>query len=53
MTKMEKNQLYDELSILLTDCEGNGSDIKPSTEDFYDFLVKLQRHWEEITGGGY
>jgi hypothetical protein len=44
----DKKRLYDELSALLTDYEGNGSDSKPTAEDFYDFLVRLQRNWETL-----
>jgi hypothetical protein len=46
---MSHKQLYDELCALLTDYEGNGSDIKPTAEDFYDFLVRLQNNWDSLT----
>jgi len=45
-----KCDLYDELSRLLTDYEGNGSDTIPTTADFYAMLVKIQNSWEYLTG---
>jgi len=44
-----KKQLYDRLSALLTDYEGNGSSLKPTIDDFYEFLVNLQRNWDYIS----
>lgn len=50
MTRMEKNNFYDRISILLTDYEGNGNDIPVTIEDMYDLLVDIQCKWEELTG---
>lgn len=51
MTKMEKNNLYDELSIILTEFEELTKNTTTNQEDIlYTELVKLQRHWDEITG---
>lgn len=43
-------QLYDELSALLTDYEGNGSDNPVTIDDMYAMLVKIQNNWEQING---
>ena len=47
MTRMQKNDIYDEMCHLLTDYE---LDDNVSAEDFYDMLVKIQNNWEELTG---
>ena len=48
MTRMDKNNLYDELCHLLTDFEEMSESV--SEEDLYDMLVKIQNNWEELTG---
>lgn len=48
MTRMDKNNLYDELCHLLTDFEEMRETV--SEEDLYDMLVKIQNNWEELTG---
>lgn len=59
MTKMDKNNLYDEMCHLLTDYEqavneANGeldeSEAIAWEENFYTMLVKIQNNWEELTG---
>ena len=51
MTKMQKNELYDELSRILTDYEIPEEGQDPVTEyDLYELLVKIQNNWEELTG---
>jgi len=42
----EKQMLYDELCRVLTDYEGNGSELGATAEDLYDMLVKIQNNWE-------
>ena len=54
MTRMAKNNLYDQLSELITDFENpeeveNYYDIDWQLE-LYDMLVKIQKAWEELTG---
>ena len=51
---MAKNNLYDQLSGLITDFENpeeveNYYDIDWQLE-LYDMLVKIQKVWEELTG---
>jgi hypothetical protein len=48
MTRMDKNQVYDELCNLLTDFEQMKETV--CEEDLYDMLVKIQNNWEELTG---
>lgn len=48
MTRMDKNQVYDELCHLLTDFEEMRESV--GEEDLYDMLVKIQNNWEELTG---
>lgn len=51
MTKMQKNELYDEMCHILTDYENEGDATLPvSKEDLYNMLVKIQNNWEELTG---
>ena len=51
MTRLQKNDLYDEMCHLLTDYENPEDAILPvSKEDLYDMLVKIQNNWEELTG---
>jgi len=49
MTRMQKNNLYDEMCHLLTDYE-TGEDGEVSEFDLYEMLVKIQNNWEELTG---
>ena len=54
MTRMAKNNLYDQLSGLITDFENpeeveNYYDIDWQLE-LYDMLVKIQKAWGELTG---
>lgn len=54
MTRKAKNNLYDQLSELLTTFENpeeveNYYDIDWQLE-LYDMLVKIQKVWEELTG---
>ena len=49
MTKMQKNELYDELSRVLTDYE-TGENGVIDESDLYEMLVKVQNNWEELTG---
>ena len=46
MTRMGKNNLYDELCHVLTDFEHS----EAYEEDLYTMLVKIQNNWEELTG---
>lgn len=46
MTRMDKNDIYDELSHVLTDFEED----QAGEGDLYDMLVKIQNNWEELTG---
>ena len=42
-----KSEIYDELSKVLTDYEGNGDkDLKDDPKPLYDMLVKIQNNWE-------
>ena len=53
MNKLEKLQLYDEMSMLLTEYEEakSGEDLEKNYEmDLYTMLVKIQNVWEELTG---
>ncbi len=51
MTRMKKNELYDELSKVLTDYETQDEKgIVVTAEDLYGMLVKIQNNWEEMTG---
>ena len=43
-----KRKLYDELSRVLTDYEGNGSADGASAPDLYALLVKIQNQWEDV-----
>jgi|GEM_PF-122734 len=46
---MNKRQvIYDELSTVLTNYEGNGADEGASADDLYNMLVKIQNCWESI-----
>lgn len=48
---MQKNELYDELSRVLTDYERqDGEDFIVDADDLYGMLVKVQNNWEELTG---
>ena len=54
MTRKAKNNLYDQLSGLITDFENpeeveNYYDIDWQLE-LYDMLVKIQKAWGELTG---
>lgn len=52
MNKLQKSQLFDELSKLLTEYEEakQGEDPHKNFEaDLYDMLVRIQNLWEEIT----
>ena len=44
----ERRAIYDELSRVLTDYEGNGSDEGATASDLYDMLVKIQNDWEDV-----
>ena len=46
MSRMVKNNLYDEMCHVLTDFEC----CMASGYDCYDMLVKIQNNWEELTG---
>ena len=46
MTRMDKNNLYDEMCHVLTDFEYG----EAFEEDLYTMLVKIQNNWEELTG---
>ena len=51
MTRMKKNELYDELSKVLTDYETQDENgIVVDEKDLYEMLVKIQNNWEELTG---
>ena len=45
----DKKVIYDELSKILTDYEGHGSEEGATAEDLYFMLVKIQRNWDIIT----
>ena len=46
MTRMGKNNIYDEMCHVLTDFES----CMAGTKDLYDMLVKIQNNWEELIG---
>ena len=51
MTRMQKNDLYDEVCRVLTDYEQqDGEDFIVDADDLYQMLVKVQNNWEELTG---
>ena len=41
-----KRVLYDEMCSVLTDYEGNGSEIRATADDLYSVLVKIQNQWD-------
>lgn len=48
VTESSKSEIYDELSRVLTDYEGNGNkDLKDDPKPLYDMLVKIQNNWED------
>lgn len=54
MTRMAKNNLYDQLSRLITDFE-NPEEVENYYGidwqlELYAMLVKIQKAWEELTG---
>ena len=44
--KMKYEELYDEISELLTKYEADKNDV--TIENFYSLLVKIQRNWEYV-----
>ena len=46
MTRMEKNDIYDEMCHVLTDYEED----QAGADDLYSMLVKIQNNWEELSG---
>ena len=44
----DKKMLYDELCRVLTDYEGNGSEVKATANDLYSMLVEIQNRWEDV-----
>lgn len=42
---MNKNEIYDKLSMLLTDYEEDNNSV--SKTDFYNMLVLIQNNWED------
>lgn len=54
MTRMKKNELYDELCGILTDFEESNffksGEYNNETYQLYHELVKIQNNWEELTG---
>ena len=50
MNKLQKDALYDEMCHLLTNFENqDDSNCDIVADDLYNFLVKLQNNWEELT----
>lgn len=45
---MTKKNIYDKLSRVLTDYEGNGSEEKATEKDLYSMLVEIQNNWEAV-----
>ncbi len=43
---MKYEELYDEISELLTNYEADKNDV--TIENFYSLLVKIQRNWEYV-----
>lgn len=43
---MKKEDIYNELSRILTDYEDCNTDAKVTEEDLYEMLVKIQNSWE-------
>jgi hypothetical protein len=43
-----KQSIYDEICMVLTDYEGNGSEGGASADDLYALLVKIQNRWDDI-----
>lgn len=53
MNRTQKNEIYDEMSGLLTNYEtqiNEGICDGVTEEDLYSMLVKIQNNWEELTG---
>ena len=59
MTRMQKNEIYDEISGLLTDYEQaveetlgafTPDEALDFEKEFFSMLVKIQNNWEELTG---
>jgi hypothetical protein len=51
MNKIQKNEIYDRLSKILTEHETvMGFDLTPMEVDLYDMLKEIQISWEELTG---
>lgn len=49
VTEDKKSEIYDELSRVLTDYEGNGDpELRNDPEPLYDMLVKIQNDWEDV-----
>ena len=49
VTEDKKSEIYDELSRVLTDYEGNGDpELKDDPEPLYNMLVKIQNDWEDV-----
>ena len=50
MNKLQKDAIYDEMCHLITDYEvALDNEFVVDPDDFYEFLVRLQNNWEELT----
>lgn len=50
MTKQQKDEIYDEMSRVLTNFEnGDDSNCDTVADDLYRFVVKIQNNWGELT----
>ena len=49
MTRLEKNNIYDEMCGLLTDFEEYGDESYELADELYEMLVKIQNNWDELT----
>lgn len=50
MTKQQKNEIYDEMSRVLINFEnGDDSNCDTVADDLYNFVVKIQNNWDELT----
>lgn len=49
VTEDKKSEIYDELSRVLTDYEGNGDpELRDDPKPLYNMLVKIQNDWEDV-----
>ena len=50
MNKLQKDAIYDEMCLVLTNFEnGDDSNCDTVADDLYRFVVKIQNNWDELT----